>query len=245
MKPQRIWIIPCAFFLAACAVNLYACWVDNVAVERYVKGALMPLLSITTLAFLLPHKPDLRVVTTLLLAQLLGWAGDSLLMGDEFVWFASGIGCFLLGHVCYIVLFSSPLKGLSLGKWIVAVVVMAALLVAVVRLIGIEGALLPPMAVYGATLLFITFCGLCGVCRHKGPSAGVWWMVILGSVLFLFSDSLIAVGTFGKIPFPQGGFIIMVTYLAAQVLLCAAGIRLAVDNKNNSYICDNHPAGVL
>ena len=230
-KAKRLWLIPGIFFLIACAVNLYGCVLNNLTVERYVKGALMPLLALTGLAYLAPRQFDIRVATTLLLAQLFGWAGDSLLMGDGFWWFVIGIVSFLVGHICYICIFARTLKGLSAWKWILAFVVMAAILAAVVMAIGIEGALLPPMAVYGAALLWITFCGLCGVCRRKAPSCGVWWMVMLGGILFLFSDSLIAMRTFGEAQFPLRGFTIMTTYLAAQSLLCAAAVKIAVSDK--------------
>ena len=102
LKTRKFWLFPGLFFLIACAVNLYGCITGNLQVERYVKGALMPLLALTGLAWLAPRQFDKRVVATLLLAQLFGWSGDSLLIGSWFVWFASGIGAFLLGHICYI-----------------------------------------------------------------------------------------------------------------------------------------------
>ena len=232
MKKSRLWILPAVFFLIACAVNLYGCVTDNLTLEYHVKGALMPLLALTGLAYLAPREFNVRTAGTLLLAQLLGWAGDSLLMGrGSIVWFASGLGAFLLGHLCYLRIFSRTLKGLSAGKWAAAFVTMAAILVCVVLAIGIEGVLLVPMAVYGAALLFIAFCGFCGICRRTAPSRGTWWMVLAGAILFLASDSLIAMRTFGECDFALRSFTIMSTYLVAQSLLCAAGVRLAIFDK--------------
>lgn len=228
MKPSRLWILPAIFFLMACAVNLYGCVLNNLTVERYVKGALMPLLALTGMTYLAPRTFNIRTAGTLLLAQLLGWAGDSLLMGSGIAWFGSGLGAFLLGHLCYLRIFSRTLKGLPAWKWVVAILVMAAVLAAVVMAIGINGVLLAPMAVYGAALMVISFSGLCGVCRRTAPSGGVWWMVLLGGLFFLGSDSLIAMRTFGEAHFALRGFTIMSTYLVAQSLLCAAGVRLAL-----------------
>ena len=228
---QRIWIIPCVFFLIACAVNLYGCVLNNLTIERYVKGALMPLLALTGISWLAVRPFSVRTAATLLLAQMFGWAGDSLLMGDGFVFFASGIGAFLLGHLCYIRIFSRTLSGLRPMVWVVTVIVMAALLVAIVQSIGIKGALLAPMVIYGSALLMIIFCGLCGVVRKLSPSRKVWWMVLAGGLLFLFSDGLIAMRTFGEANFAMRGFTIMSTYLVAQSLLCAAGIRIAAADK--------------
>lgn len=231
MKTNRFWLIPGLFFLIACAVNLYGCIQDNLVVERYVKGALMPLLALTGISYLAPKQFNLKTAATLVLAQCFGWGGDSLLMGNGFVWFASGIGAFLLGHVCYISIFSRSLKGLRPVAWILAVIVMAAILVSVVLAIGINGALLAPMAIYGAALLVISFCGLCGLVRRQAPDKATWWMVLAGGLLFLFSDGLIAMRTFGLADFPLRGFVIMSTYLVAQSLLCAAAVRIALVQK--------------
>ena len=218
MKKSRLWILPAVFFLIACAVNLYGCVTDNLTLEYHVKGALMPLLALTGLAYLAPREFNVRTAGTLLLAQL--------------VRRLQAFGhAFLLGHLCYLRIFSRTLKGLSAGKWAAAFVTMAAILVCVVLAIGIEGVLLVPMAVYGAALLFIAFCGFCGMCRRTAPSRGTWWMVLAGAILFLASDSLIAMRTFGECDFALRSFTIMSTYLVAQSLLCAAGVRLAVADK--------------
>lgn len=228
MKPKsRVWLIPGIFFLIACAANLYGCLSGNVTLERYVKGALMPLLALTGISFIAFQDADRRTVALLLAAQCLGWAGDSLLMGGGFAWFATGLGCFLVGHGFYIALFSRSLKGLDTKTWLLAGVVMALLLVGVVLAIGIRGVMLAPMAVYGAALLVIVFCGICGVCRKQSPSRATWLMVILGGFLFLVSDLMIAMRTFGVGDFPHRGFVIMLTYLIAQSLLCAAAASLA------------------
>ena len=231
MKAKNIWIIPGVFFLIACAVNLYGCVLNNLTVERYVKGALMPLLALTGLAYLAQRKFDSRVAGTLLLAQTLGWAGDSLLMGSGFAWFASGIGAFLLGHLCYIRIFSRTLKGMRPFARVLAVVVMAAILVSLVLAIGIKGALLGPMVLYGAALLIISLCGLRGLFRRHAPSCAVWWMVFFGGLLFIISDGLIAMRTFGLAHFQLRGFVIMSTYLAAQSLLCAAAVKIAIADR--------------
>ena len=232
MNKSRLWIIPAIFFLMACAVNLYGCLIGNLTVEYYVKGALMPLLALTGLAYMAPRGFHVRTAGTLLLAQLLGWVGDSLLMGrGSIVWFASGLGAFLLGHLCYLRIFSRTLKGLSAGKWAVAFLSMAAVLVCVVLAIGINGVMLVPMAVYGSALLFIVLCGFCGICRGTAPSRCTWWMVLAGAILFLVSDCLIAMRTFGEAEFVLRSFTVMSTYLVGQALLCAAGVRLDVADK--------------
>ena len=232
MKNSRLWIIPAIFFLIACSVNLYGCIIANETVEYYVKGAIMPLLALTGMAYLAPREFNVRTAGILVLAQLLGWAGDSLLMGrGSIVWFGSGLGMFLLGHICYLRLFSRSLKGLSPAKWILGIVVMVAVMVTLVLVIGIKGVMLAPMTIYGLVLLTLSFCGVCGICRGTAPSRKTWWMILAGAVLFLVSDGMIAVRTFAEVPAAKLGFYIMSTYMIAQSLLCAAGVRLAIDDK--------------
>lgn len=231
MKKNQTWIIPGIFFLAAVSANLLGCVTGNLALEHGAKGALLPLLSLTGITYLAARSFDMRTAAILILAQLFGWAGDSLLMGEPFAMFASGLGAFLLGHVCYISIFSRSLKGLGTGGWIITVIVKVCILVALVLAIGIHGALLPPMFIYGAALLTIIWCGLRGILKkdRKGLAPkSVWVLIMLGGLLFLFSDGLIAMRTFGMGDFPQRGFVIMATYILAQVLLGTAGCRLAI-----------------
>ena len=159
MKSRNLWIIPGVFFLIACAVNLYGCVINNLTVERYVKGALMPLLAVTGIAYLAQRPFNVRVAGTLLLAQMLGWTGDSLLMGSGFAWFVSGISCFLLGHICYISIFGRTLKGLRPVTWIITVIVVAAILVSLVLALSVQlhfGAPGHQMGAFG--IIFAAFC---------------------------------------------------------------------------------------
>ena len=53
-----------------------------------------------------------------------------------------------------------------------------------------------------------------------------WWILLLGAILFTFSDACIAMGIFGIMSFPLHHFLIMITYLGAQSLLAVGGVRL-------------------
>ena len=81
------------------------------------------------------------------------------------------------------------------------------------------------MAIYGFVLTLLMFSTLCGLLRL--PDKGSWTILFIGSVLFTFSDALIAAGTFGVINFPQQDFVIMFTYLIAQSMLAWGTVRLA------------------
>lgn len=222
---NRIWIIPAAFFVLAAVANLVGCVISE-PMAAVVKPALLPLIALTTVAWLWGRGPvSARDLGLLLAAQLLGCTGDILLIHSEvFLLFAGGMVAFLSGHVCYLCIFGKrSWKGLKAWQWAVSVVVMAGLVFGLIKVIGVNGALLAPMAVYACGLILLPFAGLCGVLRLGGCN---WWIIFAGGLLFLFSDSMIAVDTFVK---PEGlpmHVIVMSTYIAAQVLLAVGTVRL-------------------
>lgn len=248
MKKNSLWYIPGIFFCIASLLNLLGRLLGNVALAQTVKPALLPLLALTTLAYLVEHalwqydadsdsfeaplggivsRSDRREIALLLGAQLLGCAGDTFLIGSGFALFASGMAAFLCGHVCYMCLYGKfSWEGLTWKQWVLSLLGMAVIVAVLVLLIGIKGALLGPMIVYGFALTLLVFSGLAGVVRIGGAT---WWIILCGALLFLFSDSLIAMESFDVAAFAHRDFVIMLTYLAAQSLLAVGGIRLILD----------------
>ena len=82
------------------------------------------------------------------------------------------------------------------------------------------------MTVYGFVLMLLIFSAFAGVIRMPRGRRATWWILLGGALLFTFSDSCIAMGTFGVMTFPLRHFVVMVTYLAAQSLLAVGGVRL-------------------
>ncbi|MBQ7253444.1 MAG: lysoplasmalogenase [Bacteroidales bacterium] len=220
---STLWRIPALFFVAAAVTNLLGhTSLAPDSISELVKPALLPLLALTTLAA--AGTTDIKGLKTILLAQLFGCTGDILLIPDGFLPFVCGMLAFLLGHVCYMSVFGGrSWKGLKLSTWIIALIVMAGAVAGLVAAIGIKGAMLAPMAVYGMALMMLIFSALMGVVRIGGRA---WWIILCGAVLFTFSDALIATGSFGVLPFTGKRFVIMLTYLAAQSLLAAGFLRL-------------------
>ena len=227
MKKQAVWCIPCTFFIIACVLNLIGC-VQETSLASTVKPALLPLLCASTLAFLLGRDNlDFRPVGLLVAAQLFGCTGDVLLIPDGFPFFAGGMAAFLIGHICYMCLFGGlSWKGLSWWRWLIALVVMIAAVLLLVKAIGIEGVLFWPMLIYGFALMLLIFSALAGVLRMPKGRRSTWWILLAGALLFTFSDACIAMGTFGVMTFSLRHFVVMLTYLAAQSLLAVGGVRL-------------------
>ena len=264
MRKLNLWWIPAVFFAVCCVLNLIGCGTDD-NLERIIKPSLMPLLSLTTFIYLFeaagrrPSGAESRFATPptawatpssgaeggtslhprgaalLLLGQLFGFAGDTMLLGKGFPFFAAGIGLFLIGHICYISLFGGrSWKGLKAWQWAIALAGCCALVAGLMLAIGVNGVMLIPMSVYGFVLSLLIFSTLAGAIRFGGAT---WWMLLSGAVLFTFSDALIAVYNFGTLSHFVRGPVVMGTYLAAQILLAAGGIRLLL----NSNLSDKRP----
>ena len=228
MRKSAVWCIPGTFFIIACLLNLIGS-IQGSALADLVKPALLPLLTATTLAYLLGRDiPDYTQVGLLVAAQLFGFAGDVLLIHPGvFSLFAGGIAAFLIGHIFYMCLFGAQSwKGLNVWQWLISLVIMGAVVYGLVKAIGINGSLLVPMAVYGFVLTLLIFSAMAGVLRMPRGSRGTWWILLLGTLLFAVSDSCLAMQTFGVITFPLRDLLVMVTYLLAQSLLAVGGVRL-------------------
>lgn len=221
--------LPVLFFIVACILNLYGKYAGIDALAAAVKPALMPLLALSTMVYALDHRMDRRALEVLVGAQLFGCAGDIFLLSDEFVMFASGIGAFLIGHIFYMSLFGGKSwKGLSWFGWVLSLIIMGGAVYGLIILLKVEGALLIPMAVYGMALMLLIFSTFCGVIRFR--EKGTWIILLIGSLLFTLSDSLIAASTFKVISGPYVPVTIMLTYLSAQSLLAIGAFRLARKN---------------
>lgn len=225
MKANKYWIVPGLFFLAVALINLYGRFTGVEALASAVKPMLMPLLAIT--ALVAAGSTERKEARLLAVALILGCVGDVFLIYDGFLLFVAGMVAFLSGHVCYMCLFGGKTwKGFGLKTWIPAIIAMAALTGGLILVIGVKGAMLAPMCVYGMALMMLMFSGLAGVFRYKSAT---WWIVFCGTVLFTFSDSLIAIGIF-KGDFPGREFLVMFTYIAAQSLLAVGAVRLSREN---------------
>lgn len=218
--------IPAYFFFVACLLNWAGRIWDMPGLSSAVKPALLPLLAMSVLVYALSRRLEKRKLTLLICAELFGCVGDTCLLSSDLPLFAGGIGAFLIGHIFYISIFGGESwKRLGGKAWTAGLVVMLGLVVGLVKVLRISGALLPPMAIYGFVLTLLMFSSLCGLLRL--PDKGSWALLFIGSVLFTFSDALIAAGTFGVINFPQQDFVIMFTYLIAQSMLAWGTVRLA------------------
>ena len=182
------------------------------AVVAVTKPLLMPALLLALLLALPARRGETVVLASL--GILFGWLGDLSLM-DAGPGFVVGLAFFLLGHVAYIVLFARRMRLRRPRWWSAVYVLWFAGLLAV--LAPHAGALLVPLALYGGAL---------AVLGITGSACSPW--IASGAALFVVSDSLLGLDRFlPGFALPQADFAIMLTYVAAQGLICWGVVRRA------------------
>ena len=173
-----------------------------------------PLLMITLLAYFLSASkgyPGWRILVVF--ALVFSWGGDVFLMMDDM--FVAGLASFLVAHVFYIIAYQKT--GAAKGKIRPFDLIAFALYgIALMWILypGLGGMLIPVLAY---ALVLITM----GVWAHKRRGATVaasFKYVSTGVILFVISDSLIAINMFA-FDVPGERLLVMSTYITAQFLI--------------------------
>ena len=199
-----------------------------------LKSIFKPLIMVWVAVYFVVNLTDRYhpVVIPALLAFFFSWIGDIALLFSGSHFFLSGLSSFLVSHLFYILLFQKTednRNGSLLRKrpfWIVPFVLYGAFLLWVILpLVGVS--LKVAILLYTITILTMAATAL----NRKGR---VPWnsyvLVLAGALLFVTSDSLIAINRFAfKIPW--SGFWVMSTYMAAQLLIMF-GLLLQVNQKS-------------
>lgn len=140
----------------------------------------------------------------------LSWVGDVLLLYPSM--FLPGLVAFLAAHVCYIVLLSRDAPWLHSRRALAVFMSIAALVFVLLDQHGLPADLRVPVAAY--VLVIATMAAQAwGRAKHLG-TAGSHWLA-WGSVLFMLSDTLLAVDKFVS-PLPVAGLWVLTTYYLAQ-----------------------------
>lgn len=180
----------------------------------YTKPFLMPLLLIYYILSVA------EVNKLLVIALLFGFMGDVFLMWPKGKNnFILGLGAFLIGNVCYILLF---LHGISFARdvpvWFYLIIIVYAIFAraVLVKLKNHLGHMKVPTYIYMVVILLMSFVSLTRI-WVTGMSIS-FFLPFIGSLLFICSDSMLAFYTFiGE--FKNGNMYIMLTYILAQVLI--------------------------
>ncbi len=218
MKGKSILI----FFILVALVDLF--FVASPACNQFrifSKPLLMPVLAV----FLVGSGLTSARKKMLLAGLAFATAGDILLLKMESTpYFMGGLISFLLTHICYVFYFasfkSSEKKLYQQYPFLFILILMYAGTL-IYFLYPHLGTMLVPVIVYTVVLMSMLIACLYAYYGFRKETRNLF---LGGSVLFVLSDSVLAVNTFHT-AFSGAGIIIMSTYCAAQALIVYAASR--------------------
>jgi uncharacterized membrane protein YhhN len=160
----------------------------------------------------------------ILFALFFSWVGDILLMFQvaNQLFFLLGLSSFLLAHIFYIIFFQTirAREKIRPKVWLLLIV-----LVYYTPLISFLsphlGDMKMPVIIYGAVISLMLSLAM-DMLFIPNKRAGRWMMI--GALLFVLSDSILAINQFYQ-SFPLAGVIIMLTYGLAQLFIIEGAIK--------------------
>lgn len=218
MTKQTKTTLASLVFLIVAITDVYAVITQNKNLEMIFKPLLMTTLAVVYLVSV--EKPSFWVLSALFFSF---W-GDVFLLNKE-KFFVFGLASFLLAHVIYIKIVTDLLHKELTTKMITSAIPFVVLFIGLLSLIYVNlGEMLVPVIVYGITIS--TFGTAALLHYRQGKSTSSSWL-LLGAILFIASDSLIALNNFYT-PKRLFDISIIVLYIVAQYLIVKALIA-----KNN------------
>ncbi len=195
------------------------------AIHNFTKPMLMPALALYFLAHSNYFKNfHLKKIEILILISLFfAWLGDIFLMVANInpLYFMLGLASFLVMQLLYIYIFK-PFKISDLKRrvWLSTGLILFGL--AVFTLLYAQLFTLKiPVFLYFLAILSMVLSAM-GLFVREGKVAQI---IFIGALLFMVSDSLIAINKF-RFDIPYAGFLIMITYIFAQWCIIDGLIKL-------------------
>lgn len=208
------------FFWLIAIADLLLVLLQKVSLRYFTKPLLMPVLAIYLMCLPAPkNKNAPYIIAGLLFAA----AGDIFLMLEKYNadMFIFGLAGFLITHLLYILFFAKipqTKRSLLLQKPAITLLLLAYFICFLVCLFPHLGALKIPVIIYtvviGSMFLF-------SVHVYNSINKKSGFRFVLGALMFVLSDSLLAFNKF-LTTFPFNGLVIMATYCIAQFLITEA-----------------------
>ncbi|HUM97679.1 MAG TPA: lysoplasmalogenase [Chitinophagaceae bacterium] len=218
------WVI---LFLIVLLANILGSVFNNTLLQNISKPLLMPLLMGW---FLFSGIRNITNRKWILAALFFSWLGDVLLMFQEkdALFFMLGLAAFLIAHIFYIIFFFEiNRKEKSKLNLFIIIAVVAYYIGLLTILFPTLGEMKIPVIVYGLVISIMLLSALhLPITKNREASIGL----MMGAVLFVISDSVLAINKFYR-PFEYSGVLIMLTYGLAQWFIVNGAI-LYLRNKN-------------
>lgn len=145
-------------------------------------------------------------------------AGDTLLMfaNASELFFILGLLSFLIAHLFYIIIFHHIRTHHQIaGKWYAAIIVAVYYFTIISFLLPFLGSLKYPVITYGLVISFMLLVAMHLYDLEDNKTARY---LLTGAILFVISDSVLAINKFYH-AYTWGGWAIMTTYVLAQWLI--------------------------
>lgn len=217
----------------AVGITHLLCILINPSLAPYSKPFLIPLLA---LGFGLGRIRRKRVSGDHILfaALFFSWLGDLLMMqSTQDLYFMAGIGSFFIAQISFMRLFyRRPSLGLQVlrNQYIpIVLFVLYWVMMLIYLWPQLAGPLRFPIAAYSAVLVGMGIFAY--AVKEKSAPSKQGMMVLIGALLFIISDSLIALDRFSDMRIWNPQFSIMITYIMAQGLI-VYGIEPRSDTDN-------------
>lgn len=206
--------LPILFWLLA-ILDILCITFNKQPIHSFIKPLLMPVLIL--LVFSNKHHSNKGWIIA---GLIFSFVGDVLLLFDQnnSLFFILGLAAFLITHICYIVWLLKIKSGqqslLSKQPWLAAIVVAYCVGLVYILYPGL-GDLKMPVMIYAVVIGCMLLCSM-HVFYKVGAAANGY--LIAGALLFVLSDSILAISKFLS-PFLMSNVLIMLTYCAAQFFI--------------------------
>ncbi|MBN2541838.1 lysoplasmalogenase [bacterium] len=212
MEILRAYYSP-ILFAVVFLLHILAIEIKSKVLQPVTKICLMPLLIL--LYFNLSYSIDFRIVTGLFFAF---WGDAFLIFQKRRAFFIGGILAFTLTHVFYILAFTGTPKFLTqvpVHYWLIAIPYIIYGIVVLKLLLPRAGKLKVPVFIYTVIILVMDLSSWLRAINHSGYS---FWCPVIGGLLFVLSDTILALNKFNK-QVKKATLYIALTYVTAQFLI--------------------------
>jgi len=217
MKAKKISLVIFLFVAIIELLSIIFGWDSIGTIHITVKPLLM--LSLATF-FIFSVESKNKLAFMVIIALLFSWIGDIMLLFQELkpIYFMLGLVSFLLAHITYIVIFNKSSQNFKPKIFTYSTGFLLALYGILLLLLMWSGLgdLKIPVIIY--TIIIMTM-GITALFRRANGAN----LVLIGAMLFIVSDSLLALNKFYQ-AFAAAGFWVMLTYILAQYLIVSGMI---------------------
>jgi len=211
-------------YFIALTIEIFAQATGNISFQYFSKPSLMVLLIVYYADG--TKKTVLRIKHLIIAALFFSWLGDVLLLLDKQykTLFIYGLTAFLTAHICYILYFLK-IRTINRAGKIPNKLIFASIAVYTISLFAylapnVEN-LLIPVAFYAlviSTMLAVSMTAFDFAKQNYGKLA------VAGTLLFVVSDSILAINRFAA-PFAFAPVFIMLTYGLAQFFITESSVQ--------------------